>query len=605
MSSTNRPRSLGKASRSSTEGSATSSGDLSEASTQAAWQPLADAAYGVGADATPAGQQCRASDAEQATISTPFSSFCIDEDACDFSGLSLKRSSEALQEQLRSMHAFTSGCMPETATTAPIFSISERALLEERFMQKSLSADTDGVPHGGRSLREQLRAALLPCLATPAASALRVTSALNSMSDPGCGEERASASQEGAPGLDASTAGQPSKGAGESAFSPASAGLDAVHLPEGQVQEQAAADCRTSLSPAASCQSQFGSLKEQASGRESAADGDAVASSCPWIGLLSSGPKGPRGTHRSPTEDLRQAQAALVSFPGHLTESQTTAVADVRSRMRDLAQESTAKSDAAGSSAFSAACTSTRTRPAQESACGTVQRLSVVVGERRFRSASACPADYCTPGKLPLESASSLSLPDDTFRSAFDAAFDGAGAGAGAQYHLLPLAADMHEEDELVTYRHRLPTIEWGVLAGNKTSEGQAQAAQDGAAGKRAAAAEQHRLPMRDSAFDTQRSNSSAASGYAEDPVLPRPSATSKDPSRRQAQLPLTFSWKPWVMSAAIVASCSLVLPSATVLCIVAASLMYCVACNPSSFSPASPPSSTQSRALYGMQCPD
>lgn len=597
MSATNQPRSLGKASRSSTEGSATSSGDLSEASMQATWQPLADTAYG--ADAAPARQQCCASDAEQAAISTPFSSFCIDEDAGDCSGLSLEQSSEALREQLRSMHAFTSGCMPETATTAPIFSITEQALLEERFMQKSLSADTDGVPHGGRTLREQLRAALVPCLATSAVSAVRTISTLNGVSDPHRGEEEYLAGQKDAPAPDASTAEQPSEIALEYTISPASAGSDPVHLPEGQADEQAAADSRTSLPSAASCQSQLDSQKEQASGGKSAADGDDIASS--WSGLAGSNPEEPRRAHRSSMEDLRQAQAALASFPGHLTESQATAVADVRSRMRDLAQESTAKSDASLSSAFSAACSSSRTRAAQESACGTIQRLSVVVGERRFRSASACPADYCTPGKLPFESASSLSLPDDTFRSAFATACDGPGAGAGARYHLSPLAAAMHEEDELVTYRQRLPNIEWSMLAANKTSDGQAQAAQDGAASKQVAAAEQHWLPMRDSAFDTQRSNSSAASGYAEDSALPRPSATSKDPSRRQAPLPLTFSWRPWVMSAAIVASCSLVLPSATTLCIVAASLVYLVACSPSSSGAASLPSGTQSKALYGM----
>ena len=46
------------------------------------------------------------------------------------------------------------------------------------------------------------------------------------------------------------------------------------------------------------------------------------------------------GAHRSSLEDMRQAQLALASFPGHLTESQASAVAGVRSRLREMAQGS-------------------------------------------------------------------------------------------------------------------------------------------------------------------------------------------------------------------------------------------------------------------------
>ncbi len=96
MSSTNQPRSPDKVSRSSLEESATSSGDLSEeASTQLAWLPQPDTVDGTGADVTPAGQLCCVSDAEPATISTPFSSFCIDEDSCNFHSSSGERSDGA------------------------------------------------------------------------------------------------------------------------------------------------------------------------------------------------------------------------------------------------------------------------------------------------------------------------------------------------------------------------------------------------------------------------------------------------------------------------------------------------------------------------------
>ena len=599
MSSTNQPKSLGRGSRSSLEGSATSSGDLSEASTQVAWLPQPDIMNGTGADVAAAGQLC-ASDAELATISTPFSSFCIDEDSCNFHSSSGERSA-ALREQLRSMHTFTSACVPETATTAPIISISERALLEERFMQKSLSADTDGVPHGATNLREQLRAALVPCLAASACGAVRSANALD-VAD--CGSAEGSpADQQVDSAADASRAEQLLDSALQSASSPASADLDRVNFLESKADEEAAAERRGSLSFAVFGQGMSGSEKEQTCGGEAAAKADAVESVSAQDSLAGSGPIEPRATHRTSRDDLRQAQAALASFPGHLTESQATAVADVRSRMRDLAQESTAKADAgagaSASSAFGAAFSNAGPPSGFESACGTIQRLSVVVGERRFRSASACPADYCTPGKLPFESASSLSLPDDTFRSAFDAACGADGADIGVEFQSLPRGADMHEEDQLVTYRQRLPTIDWFVPASNRTADGNAQAAQGWAAGKQAEIPESaHRLPMRDSAFDTERSNSSAAAGYAEDPPLSRSSSdTSKDGTRRQAPHPSTSSWKPWVMSAAIVAACSLVLPSATILCMVAASLVFVMACDPTSSNPARLPSDTEGRA--------
>ena len=604
MSSTNQPRSPDKVSRSSLEESATSSGDLSEeASTQLAWLPQPDTVDGTGAGVTPAGQLCCVSDAEPATISTPFSSFCIDEDSCNFHSSSGERST-ALREQLRSMHAFTSDCLPESATTAPIISISERALLEERFMQKSLSADTDGVPHGATNLREQLRAALVPCLAAAACGVVCPVSAVNPAD---CGSAGGStADQQDDSAADQGRTEQMLQGIAQSTLSRASTGPDPVSFLESQADEEAVADRAGSLSFAVFGQSESGSEQEQTSGGQVAVDADAVESFSAQNDLAGSGPKEPRITQRTSWEDLRQAQAPLASFPVHLTESQATAVADVRSRMRDLAQESTAKveASASASSAFGSAFSSAGAPSGFESACGTIQRLSVVVGDRRIRSASACPADYCTPGKLPFESASSLSLPDDTFRSAFDAACGAAGSEIGVEFQLLPRSADMHEEDELVTYRHRLPTIDWFVPARNRTADGQASAAQEGMLYKQAAAVESHRLPMRDSAFDTQRSNSSAAAGYAEDPPLSRSSSdTSKDDIRRRALLPSTSSWKPWVMSAAIVASCSLFLPSATILCMVAASLVFILAGNPTISSLARLPSGIEGTAPHGMWC--
>ena len=600
MSSTNQPKSPGKDSRSSLEESATSSGTLSEASTQVAWLPQPDTVYGAGADVAPAGQQLNASDAEQTTISTPFSSFCIDEDSCNFHSSSGERST-ALREQLRSMHPFTSDCVPETATTAPIISISERALLEERFMQKSLSADTDSVPHGATNLREQLRAALVPCLAASACGAVNPNSVLTAAPGDCCSAEGSSADQQDASAAEANRAEQPLNSTLLSAPSPASADPDFVSFLESKADEEAPADQTGSLSFAVYGVSTSGSEKEQASGGEAAAKAEVVESLSAPDHLAGSSPREPRAVPRTSSEDLRQAQAALASFPGHLTESQATAVADVRSRMRDLAQESTAKVDASAtasaSSAFGAAFSGAGAPSGFESACGTIQRLSVVIGERRFRSASACPADYSTPGKLPFESAGSLSLPDDTFRSAFDAACDPDGADIGAEFQLLTRGADMHEEDELVTYRQRLPTIDWFVPARNRTADGQAPAAQDGMLRKQAAAFESHQLPMRDSAFDSQRSNSSAAAGYAEDPPLSRSSSdTSKDGTRRQAPHPSASSWKPWIVSAAIVASCSLVLPSATILCMVAASLVFILAGSPATSTPARLPSGTEGR---------
>ena len=577
MSSTNQPKSLGKASCSSMERSATSSGDLSEASTQAAWQPRADAAPGAGANAAPAGQQCYASDAEQASISTPFSSFCIDEENCDFSSLSLERS-KALREQLKSMHTFASACMPETATTVPIIPLTNMALLEETFMQKSLSADTDSVPHVGGSLREQLRAALVPSLAASACSAVRSTSALNVAPGSDCGEAKASASQQDVPAWGGSIAAQPLESALRNAFSPAFAGLNPEHLEEVQADEQGAADDRLSLSCAALRQSQLGPEKTQISGDKGSADADARKTACPPSDLASSGPEGPRAAQRSSREELRQAQAALASFPGHMTESQATAVADVRSRMRGLAQESTAKTDRDASSASSAACGSAHPPPAQESACGMIQRLSVVVGDQQFRSASACPADYCTPAKLPFESASSLSLPDDTFRSVLDEVSGTVAAGSSARTSSPLGFVDRLVEDELVTYRRRRQDEDWDLPSNNKISKGQARAAQEKRASKEAPHLGSHQLPMRDSAFDSERSNSPAAAGHAEDPPLPRPSLSSKIQTSRQALLPLSFSWKPWVISAAIVASCSLLLPSAAILCVIAALLVSDVA---------------------------
>lgn len=586
MSSTNRPKRQCASFSSSQEGSSPiSSGDLSEASTQDAWQPRTDTAYLLEADMAPAGQPCCPDSSEPAVISTPFSSFCIDEDA----SLSLD-GSKALREQLMSMHI--PACVPETASTAPVISISDRALLEECFIQTSLSADTEGVPQAGQTLREQLRAALVPSLATAACSAARETSALCVAPGPSSEALKASLGRQDVQSVEVSMAEQTAETADDKACSAlADRELNTVQLPENKAQKEPDAENSTYFSSAASYQSQLGPGKMQILCCEDAADAKAAKPACTWSDPASSSLSVPSISYRSSHEELRQAQVALASFPGHMTESQVSAVADVRSRMRGLAQESTAKPDAGADMASTAACSSTGLMSPWESTCGTIQRLSVVVGDRHFRSASACPADYCTLEKLPIETASSLSLPEDTFRTVLEEASSTDTADNDMLGQSAPADTETHVEYDSVTYNPRQHMQKPDVAEREELPEGHActyRAGQVETAGNHTMANGADLLHLKDSPFFQAERNSTAAAGQSDVTSLLRSSFTSPKQPSRQALLPSSFSWKPWIVGAAITASCSLVLPSTTILCIAAASLVFVLAWNPASFNSAS-----------------
>ena len=281
------------------------------------------------------------------------------------------------------------------------------------------------------------------------------------------------------------------------------------------------------------------------------------------------------GAHRSSLEDMRQAQLALASFPGHLTESQASAVAGVRSRLREMAQGSAGAAGslgAAGSAGtvgactlWSAPCSAGMVSP-WESACGQMQRLSVMVGARHSRAASACPADYCAGDTVPFESASSLSLPEDTFRAAIEEHEE------GSPDREQP-AHDAHSAgEEAISDRPGGSTM---------------PALEEAAAGKQAPSL----LGQRESPFQAS-SNSTGAAGEA---LAPGPgAAASKRAGRRGLFAAGSLNWRPWVILVAVLAWSAAVLPLATVLAIAVATLVFVVAWSPAGPSPARLPSDEQ-----------
>ena len=282
------------------------------------------------------------------------------------------------------------------------------------------------------------------------------------------------------------------------------------------------------------------------------------------------------GAHRSSLEDMRQAQLALASFPGHLTESQASAVAGVRSRLREMAQGSAGAAGSAGSAGTAGACTlwsapcSAGMVSPWESACGQMQRLSVVVGARHSRAASACPADYCAGDTVPFESASSLSLPEDTFRAAIEEHEE------GSPDREQP-AHDAHSaEEKAISDRPGGSTL---------------PALEEAAADKQAP----RLLGQRESPFQAS-SNSTGAAGEA---LAPGPgAAASKRAGRRTLFAAGSLNWRPWGILVAVLAWSAAVLPLATVLAIAVATLVFVVAWSPAGPSPARLPSDEQGKIL-------
>ena len=283
------------------------------------------------------------------------------------------------------------------------------------------------------------------------------------------------------------------------------------------------------------------------------------------------------GAHRSSLEDMRQAQLALASFPGHLTESQASAVAGVRSRLREMAQGSAGSAGTAGRAGPAGACTlwsapcSAGMVSPWESACGQMQRLSVVVGARHSRAASACPADYCAGDTVPFESASSLSLPEDTFRAAIEEHEE------GSPDREQP-AHDAHSAGEEAALER----------PGGSTMP----ALEEAAAGKQAPSL----LGQRESPFQAS-SNSTGAAGEA---LEPGPGAAALKRAGRQTLFAAgSLNWRPWVILVAVLAWSAAVLPLATVLAIAVATLVFVVAWSPAGPSPARLPSDEQGRLFF------
>ena len=279
------------------------------------------------------------------------------------------------------------------------------------------------------------------------------------------------------------------------------------------------------------------------------------------------------GAHRSSQEDMRQAQLALASFPGHLTESQASAVAGVRSRLRELAQGSAGGAGSAGNAGaactlWSAPCSAGMVSP-WESACGQMQRLSVVVGARHSRAASACPADYCAGDTVPFESASSLSLPEDTFRAAIEEHEEGSPDREQPAY-------DAHSAgEEAISDRPGTSTM---------------PALEEAAAGKQAPSL----LGQTESPFQAS-SNSTDAAGVA---LAPGPGAAASKRAGRHPLFAGSLNWRPWVILVAVLAWSAAVLPLATVLAIAVATLVFVVAWSPAGPSPARLPSDEQGKIL-------
>lgn len=501
MSSTFRPESLVPQPEGSTAVSQSpsriSSEDMSEISAQDAAPLRPDTAYVPDADMAPAGLGCCPSSQEISALASPFSSICIEEDHDRDALRRSLESSQAVREEVRAMR--TADSVPEGAATAPM---THRAVpLDERFIQKSLSADTALLPAGDQTLRDTLRAALVPSLVAAARSAARSTGSHGAMPEPQTASSQATVD-------------------GES---------DQLSTP---IQRS------ESTSRAPSRGDSFGRGEKEVVCCEEA---EALKRSSSWDWSDPSSedsPPPPRSAQRTSLDDLKQAQLALASFPGNLTESQASAVADVRSRMRSLAQEQPARTAGSGQPGSSSGIVS----PWDVASSGSIQRLSVVVGNWQQRSASADPAEYCSVDKLSFESAGSLSLPEDFIAGTLNP--EGGTGTAGAQG---PSSATK------------------GPTAGGQEPAGAPE--------------------VGDSAAQTAQS--SAAEAGAAGPL-------SKELGAAPVLLPLSFSWKPWAIAGLVLALCSLVLPSASILCLVLASLVFVLTWSPSTASPTQLPADAQ-----------
>ena len=545
MSSTFRPEGLVPQPEGSTavsqSPSRTSSEDMSEISAQDAAPLRPDTAYVPDADMAPAGLGCCPSSQEMSTLASPFSSICIEEDHDrDVLRRSLE-SSQAVREEVRAMR--TADSVPEGAATAPM---THRAVpLDERFIQKSLSADTASLPAGDQTLRDTLRAALVPSLVAAARSAARSTGTLGAMPEP----QKASC---------------PAIGDGES---------DQLLTP---IQRSG------STSRAPSRGDSFGRGKEVVCCEE--AEALKRSSSWDWSDPSSEdSPPPPRSAQRTSLDDLKQAQLALASFPGNLTDSQASAVADVRSRMRGLAQEQPARTAGSGQPGSS----SGMVLPWDVASSGSIQRLSVVVGNRQQRSASADPAEYCSVDKLPFESAASLSLPEDFIAGTLNPeGGTGATAASGGKSEQTAAQSQTAAQDASEVVAHAAKRqMRWRMIEGLPPPGG-AQGSSSATKGPTAGGQEPAGAPeVGDIAAQTALSP--AAETGAAGPL-------SKERGAAPVLLPLSFSWKPWAIAAVVMALCSLALPSASIQCLVVASLVFVLTWSPSSASPTQLPADAQ-----------
>lgn len=570
------------------ETSSASSSEPSEIGHQDIGPGRSDSAYHPEVELALAALHGNPEDPDQVVITTPFSSFHLVEEAVEAASSSRSGSKTAVRRQAsRAMR--TADSTPGSCSTTRI-STDSVAALEDSLILKSLSADTSTVLQDGQTLREPLRAALVRSLAAAARSAARSTSTLS----PGTPEQGSGCPEPFAVLLSnqassSSKPQQPAATVGPDAFSFTPAHLRPLPLSGPQTPKQAATE---------QC-SQFGFGK-----KEAVWCGDAAAG----ISSRSSGSSNPadsslmvpRGSQKSSMEELKQAQVALAAFPRHLSESQVTAAAGVRCRMRSLAQESPARA-LLGATAAAAGNAAGMVSP-WDTACGNLQRLSVVVGDRHFRSASACPADYCTPDKIPLKSASSLSLPEDTSRSVLEqeSACDAAAGVSDPSEDRPPCAsADADEEDELVIYRRRSQRRRQTPSTEHDPAEESARAS----SAERELAADRHviadginLLHLKDGTFHALR-NGTATAGPSRLSLGSVPGLMGTKRAGDPALFPAGLSWRPWLLPAAILASCTLVLPSATILCMVAASLVFVMTWTPSS--PASVPGEAQGKRFH------
>ena len=539
ISSTFRPESLVPPPQGSTavsqSPSRTSSDDMSDISAQDAAPLRPDTAYVPDADMAPAGLGCCPSGQEMAS---PFSSICIEEDDDRDALRRCLGSGQAVREEVRGMR--TADSVPEGAATAPM---TQRAVpLDERFIQKSLSADTASLPAGDQALRDTLRAALVPSLVAATRSAARSTGSLCAMLEP----QKASGQVVG-------------DGESDQLVTPAQRSGSTSRAPS-------RGNSFSRGKKAVICCEDVEALKR--------------SSSWDWSDPSSeNSPPRPKSAQRTSLDDLKQAQLALASFPGNLTESQASAVAGVRSRMRGLAQEQPARgSEQLGSS-------SGMVWDAQSS--GSIQRLSLVVGNWQQRSASADPAEYCSADRHPFESAASLSLPEDFIAGTLNPeGGTGTTVASGGMSEQTAPQSQTPVQNMRESIAHAAETqMRWRMVQGLPPL-GDAQGPSLATQGPTASGQEPAEAPeVGDSAARTAQSPAAVAGAAG---------PNSKKRGAAPVLLPLSFSWKPWAIAAAGMALCSLALPSASILCMVAASLVFVLTWSPSNASPTHFPDDAQ-----------